>query len=338
MARRWFLTTDWLFAAAGIASIVLAAAGCSLALGYDDVAFKPNADAGAAGGPGVDPASPGECTPNTCAELKAECGEIDDGCGSTANCGVCADQMTCGGGGPNLCGAQECQPKSCAELGATCAKVSDGCTSMIDCGTCQAPETCGGGGTPNQCGCKKATCQDVGAQCGTFPDGCGGTLDCGPCNNGTHEDLTTFPNGTGGEPGGLIPVCCAPSAEEKKFIMEVFALLNQHRQSKGRAPLTYDDKLESAIMGHCHHMAAHGFFDHNAPENSVGDPWTRAEACGTSASGENIAVGQQSPQEVMDSWTWSPGHNANMLGDFTRVGIGFYAGGEWGTYWGQIFD
>jgi len=86
-------------------------------------------------------------------------------------------------------------------------------------------------------------------------------------------------------------------------------------------------------------MAAHDFFDHNAPESSVSSPWGRAAACGTSASGENIAAGQSTAAGVMQSWINSPGHNANMLNSgFTRVGIGYYAGGSWGSYWGQIFD
>jgi len=141
------------------------------------------------------------------------------------------------------------------------------------------------------------------------------------------------PGATGEESGGVIPVCCAPTAAEKANIDEVFALLNQHRANNGVAPLTYDNQLESAIQGHCLHMATHSFFDHSAPETSVSSPWTRAEICGTSASGENIAAGQSSPPDVMSSWIGSSGHNANMLDPgFTRVGIGYHD-----SYWGQIF-
>jgi uncharacterized protein YkwD len=133
-------------------------------------------------------------------------------------------------------------------------------------------------------------------------------------------------------------VCCVPSTQEKQYITEVFNLVNQHRQANNVGPLTYDDKLEAAIEGHCHHMATHDFFSHSAPESSISAFTARASLCGTSASGENIAAGQGSPADVMSSWKNSPGHNANMLnGGFSRIGIGFYAGGPWGTYWGQIF-
>lgn len=156
--------------------------------------------------------------------------------------------------------------------------------------------------------------------------GGGGSIAAGTCS-------VEEPGATGNEPGGMIPVCCAPTAGEKAEIDEVFRLLNEHRQANGVAPLAYDNQLEAAIQGHCLHMAEHSFFDHSAPESSVNSPWTRAELCGTSAGGENIANGQSSPAAVMTSWKGSPGHNGNMLDpDFKRVGIG-----RTGSYWGQIF-
>jgi len=156
--------------------------------------------------------------------------------------------------------------------------------------------------------------------------GTGGNPNAGTCS--LAQD-----GATGNEPGGKIPVCCAPTAAEKAEIDQVFALLNEHRAANGVAPLQYDLELEAAIQGHCLHMAQHPFFDHSAPEPSVSSPWTRAELCGTSASGENIANGQSSPESVMSSWKQSSGHNKNMLDPgFTRVGIGRHE-----SYWGQIF-
>jgi|SRR5688572_18781870 uncharacterized protein YkwD len=140
---------------------------------------------------------------------------------------------------------------------------------------------------------------------------------------------------TGDEPNGEIPVCCAPSVAEATAIEEVFNLLNAHRMDNGVGALEYDDLLESAIQGHCLHMSQHTFFDHEAEEDGVVLPWDRAELCGTSANGENIAQGQRSPADVMEAWIESPGHNENMLNPrFTRVGIGYVAQGR---YWGQIF-
>jgi uncharacterized protein YkwD len=158
----------------------------------------------------------------------------------------------------------------------------------------------------------------------------------GAGTSGSGESGTcslVIPGATGQEPDGNIPVCCAPTDVDRGAIDEAFALLNEHRSSRGRAPLVYDSALESAIQGHCMHMSLHDFFSHNAPESAVSSPWDRASMCGVDAHGENIAWGYDTAQEVMSGWKWSPGHNGNMLNSkFKRVGIGKY-----GTYWGQLF-
>jgi hypothetical protein len=125
--------------------------------------------------------------------------------------------------------------------------------------------------------------------------------------------------GTGNEPGGMIPVCCVPGDEERTRIEAMFILLNEHRSANNIALLTYDHHLGNCMQAHCRHMAIHPFFDHNAPEAAVTDPWTRAALCGATASGENIAFSYATAQNVIN-----PG--------FTRVGVGYYEG-----YWGQLF-
>ena len=48
------------------------------------------------------------CQPKTCKELGAECGKIDDGCGTKLDCGKCQSPKQCGGSGTaNKCGKPE---------------------------------------------------------------------------------------------------------------------------------------------------------------------------------------------------------------------------------------
>jgi hypothetical protein len=139
--------------------------------------------------------------------------------------------------------------------------------------------------------------------------------------------------GTGNEPDGMIPVCCVPGDEEKIMIEVMFVLLNEYRTANNIAPLAYDHHLGNCIQAHCQHMAVHSFFDHTAPEPAVADLLTRAALCGTTASGENIAMFQATAQDAIDGWKLSSGHNQNMLNPgFTRVGLGYYE-----RYWGQLF-
>lgn len=142
----------------------------------------------------------------------------------------------------------------------------------------------------------------------------------------------TYTGGTGNEAGGVIPVCCAPTATEKADVDEVFRLLNAYRASKGKAPVTYDPELEASVQGHCLHMSEHGFFSHSSPESSVRSSFKRGPLCGATVNAEIIAKGQTSPERAMSSWRNSPGHNAVMLGSYTRVGIGHA-----GPYWAQVF-
>jgi hypothetical protein len=124
------------------------------------------------------------CTPKTCAEQGADCGDTSDGCGNPIHCGTCASGETCGAAGPNRCGVGTCTPSTCASAGASCGLIGDGCGATLSCGSCPAGQICGGGGQANQCGCTPTTCAAAGKQCGTIADGCGGQLSCGSCPSG----------------------------------------------------------------------------------------------------------------------------------------------------------
>jgi hypothetical protein len=46
------------------------------------------------------------CTPRTCGQASANCGNVGDGCGGILACGTCPSPQICGGGGvPNACGS-----------------------------------------------------------------------------------------------------------------------------------------------------------------------------------------------------------------------------------------
>lgn len=124
------------------------------------------------------------CTPKTCTDLGADCGDTSDGCGKPIHCGTCSSGETCGAGGPNRCGVGTCTPSTCTSVGATCGLIGDGCGATLSCGNCPAGQTCGGAGQPNQCGCTPTSCAAQGKDCGIISDGCGGTLSCGNCPSG----------------------------------------------------------------------------------------------------------------------------------------------------------
>ncbi|MFI0924314.1 sigma-70 family RNA polymerase sigma factor [Streptomyces sp. NPDC021012] len=117
---------------------------------------------------------------------------------------------------------------------------------------------------------------------------------------------------------------------------QVIGLVNQERAKAGCGPLTEHPLLTKAAQGHSDDMAARDFFDHTNPDGD--GPGERITAAGYAwaSYGENIAKGQTTAAQVMDSWMNSPGHRANILNcGFKEIGIGLHTSG--GPYWTQAF-
>jgi uncharacterized protein YkwD len=117
------------------------------------------------------------------------------------------------------------------------------------------------------------------------------------------------------------------------FEREVFDLVNLERENIGLKPLEWLDRLAEVARMHSADMAQRGFFDHTNPDGL--NPLDRVQNAGIACvfASENIAHGQRTPREVVDSWMNSPGHKANILNEnITHIGVGFYD-----YYWTQIF-
>jgi uncharacterized protein YkwD len=57
-----------------------------------------------------------------------------------------------------------------------------------------------------------------------------------------------------------------------------------------------------------------------------------------SAAGENIASGQRTAAEVMQTWMNSSGHRANILSStYNQIGVGVARDSSGKLYWTQIF-
>lgn len=126
----------------------------------------------------------------------------------------------------------------------------------------------------------------------------------------------------------------APSTEAE----QVLKLVNDERAKAGLKPLKMSEELRSIANLKSRDMADKNYFDHNSP--TYGSPFQMLQDFGVHyrAAGENIAAGQRTPQEVMNSWMNSSGHRANILNaSFTELGVGYYQGGSYGVYWTQLF-
>ncbi len=120
---------------------------------------------------------------------------------------------------------------------------------------------------------------------------------------------------------------------------DVLNLVNSHRATIGKPALQMIDLMRQCARGHSAHMStdSHGFFDHVNPEGD-GPTQRYTQVGGSGGCGENIAGGYSTPAAAFDGWMSSPGHKANIEGDYTKTGIGYYAGPSYGHYWTQMFQ
>ncbi|MFU0832876.1 MAG: SCP domain-containing protein [Oscillospiraceae bacterium] len=122
------------------------------------------------------------------------------------------------------------------------------------------------------------------------------------------------------------------------FQNQVLKLVNEERTSRGLNALTLDASLNKTATLKSEDMANLGYFDHNSP--TYGSPFDMMKQFGISyqTAGENIAMGQTSPEQVMTGWMNSEGHRANILNtSFTKLGVGIAQDSSGRYYWTQQF-
>ena len=128
-----------------------------------------------------------------------------------------------------------------------------------------------------------------------------------------------------------------PADTVAAYEQEVFDLVNQIREENGLEPFVYNETLAGTARAHSQDMIDRNFFSHTNPDGE--DPFDRMRDNGLSFSmaAENIAAGQRTPEEVVNSWMNSEGHRANILGSCEELGVGLALGGSYGYYWTQCF-
>jgi len=134
-----------------------------------------------------------------------------------------------------------------------------------------------------------------------------------------------------------------------KVSHRVLELINEarlHARRCGRkkfpatSPLKQVAALESAALAHAQDMAAHNYMGHKGSDGSMpADRATRANYTWSSVA-ENVAAGQTTAEEVVNTWLASPGHCANLMNPrYSDTGVAYAVNpdSEKGIYWAQVF-
>jgi uncharacterized protein YkwD len=138
--------------------------------------------------------------------------------------------------------------------------------------------------------------------------------------------------------GVVEPVAGHPEAVPAAVLMsEVVTKTNQLRHAAGCRQLEVDHDLIDASVNQSWYMAYTGKFGHLGGRGSTFVE--RAKAYGYEhPSGENIAWGYATSQEVMDAWMASPRHRANILNcDARSIGSGVVYALDGQPYYTQVF-
>ncbi|MBN8210356.1 sporulation protein [Bacillus sp. NTK071] len=138
------------------------------------------------------------------------------------------------------------------------------------------------------------------------------------------------------------PEAQEPNKEQSKqesslseFEQQVVNLTNQEREKAGLPALEVDTELSKVAQAKSEDMRDNNYFAHNSP--TYGSPFDMMNQFGVEyqSAGENIAKGQQTPEEVVNAWMNSEGHRKNIMnGSFTHIGVGYV---EEGNIWTQQF-
>jgi uncharacterized YkwD family protein len=119
------------------------------------------------------------------------------------------------------------------------------------------------------------------------------------------------------------------TAPNSSYAKQVITLVNQERAKANLKPLASDSALSAMALDKAKDMYNKHYFSHTSP--TYGSPFDMMKTYSIqfTYAGENIAMGQKTPQDVMTAWMNSAGHRQNILSpNYTKIGTSYY-NGEW---------
>jgi uncharacterized protein YkwD len=145
------------------------------------------------------------------------------------------------------------------------------------------------------------------------------------------------------------PFTPAESVDPDELDRRVLQLINEARlkgvscgdeRYAATTALQENTALTDAAQSHAEDMATHNFLGHGGSSGSM--PGGRAKAFGYAWTevGENVAAGQSTAEEVVDTWLASASHCENLMNPgYSQTGIAHAISynSDKGIYWVQIF-
>tara|TARA_X000001036_G_scaffold434261_1_gene473334 strand:- start:971 stop:1525 length:555 start_codon:yes stop_codon:yes gene_type:complete len=138
----------------------------------------------------------------------------------------------------------------------------------------------------------------------------------------------------------------------QEIALKILSKTNKIRNEQELTDLVQDEEMDVLATLHSKNMIDYDFFDHTdhqgkSPSDRASDlnygysrlaenigyvPWVQnVSGCGDTRSAETIA------ECVVEGWKNSPGHYANMIGDYVELGVGVAFTKDSIAYFTQVF-
>lgn len=124
----------------------------------------------------------------------------------------------------------------------------------------------------------------------------------------------------------------APPAKEIE--LEILELINSYRISENLSPLNNLSIIKSVAFTHTDYMVSVNQVSH---DNFYKRKTSLVENVSATKVTENVAYAYSSAQSVVNAWLDSPGHRANIEGDFTDFEISAEMNSEGKWFFTNIF-
>ncbi|RZJ63256.1 MAG: CAP domain-containing protein [Flavobacterium sp.] len=117
--------------------------------------------------------------------------------------------------------------------------------------------------------------------------------------------------------------------------LQMAQIINDYRVSQGLNALELINHVSFKSEEHNEYMIINKVVNHDQFQERAANI---IEVLGAVKVNENIAYNYQAPSGAMDAWLASPGHKANIVGQFTHFGISIRVDPETGKkYYTNIF-
>ncbi len=112
--------------------------------------------------------------------------------------------------------------------------------------------------------------------------------------------------------------------------------MNAARAERDLPPLHFESRLDSSADDRMRDMEEIGYWSHESPDGRSPFLWLGRHHYDFSFAGENLAVGFETAELLVDSWMESKGHRDNILSPFyTECGIAVIEGSTTGRRAGK---